>query len=426
DASADPDGDGFSNLQEYQAGTDPNDPNSNPDINSWKSLGSDKWEAGSNWVLGVAPASSQAVYITNAASKTVTVDGTTVLSNALNGCLSVSNLSVTAPLGSTNTLRLSDTAAGTLAVLNNLTVGLNGELSVSNSNLRVDGAAGGNLVIDGAVVLQSGTIEAASNLATTVIGNVGSGSLTLNGGTALLREVEVGNGVGTVGTLSVAGGTGSVYSAMTLGDLGCTATGIVNVTAGSLLVTNAVGGAVLEVRSGLFEVSGGAVTIDQLVVTNACARFLHSGGTLSITATNLDPNLDADGDGIPNGWEQSHGLDPFNPADASADPDGDGFNNLQEYQAGTDPNDPGSRPLRVTSIAVEGSNVVIMWTTLGGTTNQVEVTAGDVDGAYSTNGFSNLGAQMLIDGSGVVTTNYTDTNGATNAPSRFYRVRLVP
>jgi hypothetical protein len=37
----------------------------------------------------------------------------------------------------------------------------------------------------------------------------------------------------------------------------------------------------------------------------------------------LDLAGDVDGDGIPNGYELAHGLDPFNPADASLDSDGD-------------------------------------------------------------------------------------------------------
>jgi hypothetical protein len=48
--------------------------------------------------------------------------------------------------------------------------------------------------------------------------------------------------------------------------------------------------------------------------------------------------FDTDGDGLPDGWELAHGLNPDLP-DAAADADGDGPNNLEEYLAGTDPQD---------------------------------------------------------------------------------------
>jgi alpha-tubulin suppressor-like RCC1 family protein len=47
---------------------------------------------------------------------------------------------------------------------------------------------------------------------------------------------------------------------------------------------------------------------------------------------------DTDGDGIPDGWEVNHNLNPV-ANDGSADPDGDGYTNLQEYQNNTDPYD---------------------------------------------------------------------------------------
>jgi hypothetical protein len=49
---------------------------------------------------------------------------------------------------------------------------------------------------------------------------------------------------------------------------------------------------------------------------------------------------DTDGDGIPDDWEASYGLDPT-VNDANGDLDGDGISNRDEYRAGLDPTDPG-------------------------------------------------------------------------------------
>jgi hypothetical protein len=50
-------------------------------------------------------------------------------------------------------------------------------------------------------------------------------------------------------------------------------------------------------------------------------------------------------DGLPDGWEAAHGLDPLR-NDADADPDSDGFTNHQEYWAACDPRSADSYPGR--------------------------------------------------------------------------------
>jgi hypothetical protein len=57
----------------------------------------------------------------------------------------------------------------------------------------------------------------------------------------------------------------------------------------------------------------------------------------------------------------------------------------------------------------------------------VQVTSGAADGSYNTNGFADIASSLtIVGGSGDTSTNYTDAGGATNTPSRYYRVRLVP
>ncbi len=48
-------------------------------------------------------------------------------------------------------------------------------------------------------------------------------------------------------------------------------------------------------------------------------------------------NPDTDGDGMPDGWEVFYGLNPLDPDDAQEDPSGSGLTNLEEYYFGTNP-----------------------------------------------------------------------------------------
>ncbi|HUI08025.1 MAG TPA: cellulase family glycosylhydrolase [Verrucomicrobiae bacterium] len=113
-------------------------------------------------------------------------------------------------------------------------------------------------------------------------------------------------------------------------------------------------------------------------------------------------------------------------ADAEQDPDGDGQNNMAEFLSGTNPTNSTS-VLRIISVSQVEMNIDVRWSTAGNHTNALQAVSAGAGGSY-TNEFEDvLGAeQIIISGSGDTTTNYVDVGAATNRPSRFYRVRLVP
>ncbi|MEI8122556.1 MAG: hypothetical protein WCI20_10925, partial [bacterium] len=81
--------------------------------------------------------------------------------------------------------------------------------------------------------------------------------------------------------------------------------------------------------------------VTEFCLTRISAPALSVGylDQLAIT-TNEPPDLDDDGDGLPNAWERRYGLDPSDPDDGLADPDLDGLSNVEEYRQGTNPHDP--------------------------------------------------------------------------------------
>ena len=345
--------------------------------------------------------------------------GTLTIAGGTNSC--TGNLVLGAGAGSTGAVwvtggvlsnqdgNLGQSGVGQLTVSNgtwtghSFNVGLNpgsvGTLTIAGGTNRLSGnlVVGFNANVTGAVWVSAGRL-AVTNSGVTTIGRAGSGALTISNGVLLTATLNV-SSISGPGTVTVAGGTLSTSTRLTIGDFGCVTTGLVLVSGGSLLVTNNSTNAVLEIRSGRLQVSSGTLRIDQLVITNACGKFIHTGGTLAITSTNLAPALDADGDGLNNGFEQANGLDPFNPADA------------------------GSAALRITSVIRTNNDIRIAWTTGIGQTNALERTAGAVDGSYTTNNFA---AIFTVTNAASTTTNYVDTGAATNFPSRYYRIRLVP
>jgi hypothetical protein len=81
-----------------------------------------------------------------------------------------------------------------------------------------------------------------------------------------------------------------------------------------------------------------------------------------------DPlNSDTDGDGLPDDWELLYGFDPVSNDDSEADPDADGYSNLDEYLRSTDPrvSNKEKEKMDPTFIALGSSVAVIVAIILG-------------------------------------------------------------
>ncbi len=125
-------------------------------------------------------------------------------------------------------------------------------------------------------------------------------------------------------------------------------------------------------------------------------------------------DTDMDGDAIPDAFENTYGLSPRRPADATQDQDHDTRSAYQEYLAGTDPFDSAS-VFRITDIDKTGENqLLINWQGATGKSYRI-VGASSIEGPYDT---------ILTD-----TVSFTKYDHARKFVSlgetRFFRVEIV-
>jgi PKD repeat protein len=121
-----------------------------------------------------------------------------------------------------------------------------------------------------------------------------------------------------------------------------------------------------------------------------------------------------------------------------ADPYGKGMSNTNQFLAGFNPTNRAAylHVIRIANANITDINVIYLgangdstWSPgIASRTNVLEFTAGTDSGDYSNNFVSADVTNILSGGSGTgIVTNMVDAGGATNTPSRYYRVRvLVP
>jgi hypothetical protein len=340
-----------------------------------------------------------------------------------------SNLTVVS--GSLSTTSMVTVAGATLSVTNGtIAIGPSGSgrMTISGGSVTARQIAlGGNAPGSSGTLIVGGHLKLltslSANLAIVGVGqtNGGGGDIDGNGSGCIflaqnhngemlvlaagqvtnVGDIFVGYTPGFVGALTN-GGVVEVKTNLIVGNY-CPsgmqgALGFVALTnGGSMFVTNAYHTAVLDVRNGTFLMSGGTLVVDNLVVTNPCGHFIKMGGTIVYNnplapAPVLDPNQDADGDGMLN-W--------------------------QEWLAGTDPLDPSS-VFEMLSATVTNQNVLLSWTTEGGHSYVLQTSTNPAAGA-----FHDFGPVITNSGAGPGATNYLVTGAATNRSS-YYRVRLGP
>ena len=157
--------------------------------------------------------------------------------------------------------------------------------------------------------------------------------------------------------------------------------------------------------------------------TNAATFVQSSQSSVTLSVTNRGrlervdllvsmTFVDADGDGLPDNWEQQFfgGLGQ----NANQDFDHDGMNNLDEYKAGTNPADPNSRFAFIRVERHPTSGLVVQWASVQGEAYQLQ-RSGDLLSNFST-------IQSSISATPPMNTYHDPT--ALGAGPFFYRLRL--
>ena len=264
-----------------------------------------------------------------------------------------------------------------------------------------------------------------------------AGTGTIVGPTTVLGTLSPGSGA-SVGTITIDGNVVLGSSAVLQYALGSSSDETIvngNLTvAGTLDISNS-GGFGTGIYP-LFTYTGALVNNGLAVGTTPNPAYQYSIDTTSeVGVVNVDVTSQSSN---PFATWQSHYFtgSPLN-SSPNADPLGKGMSNTNQFLAGFNPTNAAAY-LHVINIAKTNNNADIRVTYLGASgdstynggpasrTNVLEFTTGTANGTY-TNSFASTGQTNILSGGtglGAVAT-MVDSGGATNKPSRYYRVRVL-
>ena len=303
--SADPDGDGITNAQEYTLGSNPNDPNS-PSSFIWTQPAGGNWTTSANWNTNFAPPGNASRRLEFFASLTLP-GGTTATSNNFSGTYALNRLRLAGESTATHAVNLtggaldfraSGSTAPSIVVATatapvNYTLANNATLS---ADLAIDAISGGQAIL-------SGILSGSGGIVFTGAGNnlVLSGNNTYQGTTRIVAGLYPGTITAFAGTLQIGNGgsTGSPGSGPIINDgtLAFNRTGTLQLPntisgSGRLLLNTPNAGDTVRITGDNSFTGGITITRGRLVITRASALGI---GEKSVTATSGNARLELEG-----------------------------------------------------------------------------------------------------------------------------------
>ena len=167
----------------------------------------------------------------------------------------------------------------------------------------------------------------------------------------------------------------------------------------------------VQVAQGIFS---GAFTVFDARSNVVLRAFDGLGRIASSVPFSVDSAGDADGDGVPDAWEQRF----FGGIGAGAldDPDGDGISNRDEFFGGTDPLNAASAT-RIVRVQLEEGDVCLYFTSVTGKAYRIECAEEMITGRWTPV------VEHISGNGGIVEARHRAVGGARNL---FYRVRVLP